>query len=135
MEEARLVEYGNTVAVDSITLTYGTTVAVDLMTSTDGTTGDVDCATLTVTYVVKVLLRVVWDVGPEAGTEIPPTELMDDGAYETLPKNPLDTGVGVALPSAAVTGQMVVYRLMTSVVTWPILAGQSVTVGAQEVTV
>ena len=36
--------------------------------------------------------------------------------------------------SVAVTGQMVVYS-MTSVVTDPILAGQSVTVGAQEVTV
>lgn len=36
--------------------------------------------------------------------------------------------------SVAVTGQMVVYS-MTSVVTDPILAGQSVTVGAQEITV
>lgn len=39
------------------------------------------------------------------------------------------------LPSAAVTGQMVVYKLITSVVTLPILDGQSVTVGAQDVIV
>jgi hypothetical protein len=30
---------------------------------------------------------------------------------------------------------MVVYRTLVSVVNWPILAGQLVTVGAQEVTV
>lgn len=33
------------------------------------------------------------------------------------------------------TGQIVVYKLITSVVTCPILAGQLVTVGAHEVTV
>jgi hypothetical protein len=37
--------------------------------------------------------------------------------------------------SVAVTGQMVVYSEMMSVVTFPTLAGQSVTVAAQEVTV
>ena len=33
------------------------------------------------------------------------------------------------------TGQMVVYRDISSVVTWPSLPGQSVIVGAQEVIV
>lgn len=37
--------------------------------------------------------------------------------------------------SVAVTGQTVVYRLIISVVTFPILAGQSVTDAAQEVMV
>ena len=44
--------------------------------------------------------------------------------------------VGYGAPvSVAVTGQIVVYREMISVVTEPILAGQSVTVAAQEVIV
>ena len=43
------------------------------------------------------------------------------------------TTPGVAVASA--TGQTVVYRLMISVVTEPILAGQLVTVGAQDVIV
>jgi hypothetical protein len=44
--------------------------------------------------------------------------------------------VGYGAPvSVAVTGQIVVYREMISVVTEPILAGQSVTVAAQEVMV
>jgi hypothetical protein len=37
--------------------------------------------------------------------------------------------------SVAVTGQTVVYKAIVSVVTLPILAGQSVTVGAQDVMV
>ncbi len=37
--------------------------------------------------------------------------------------------------SVAVTGQMVVYRAMVSVVTEPTFAGQLVTVGAHDVTV
>jgi hypothetical protein len=41
--------------------------------------------------------------------------------------------LGVVVASA--TGQTVVYRLMISVVTEPILAGQLVTVGAQDVIV
>lgn len=41
--------------------------------------------------------------------------------------------LGVVVASA--TGQTVVYKLMTSVVTWPSLAGQLVTVGAQDVIV
>lgn len=41
----------------------------------------------------------------------------------------------VALVSVAVTGQTVVYRLMMSVVTLPIRAGQLVTVDAQDVIV
>lgn len=50
------------------------------------------------------------------------------------------TGVDVdvvspPLPSVSVTGQTVVYRLMISVVTWPSLPGQFVTVGAQLVMV
>lgn len=51
----------------------------------------------------------------------------------------VDTGVGVGgvygLEVASETGQTVVYREMTSVVTLPILDGQSVTVAAQEVIV
>jgi hypothetical protein len=48
--------------------------------------------------------------------------------------------VDVAAPppvpvSVSVTGHTVVYRLITSVVTDPILAGQLVTVGAQDVMV
>jgi hypothetical protein len=45
---------------------------------------------------------------------------------------PTAVRVGVV---AAVTGQMVVYFEMISVVTFPIRAGQSVTVAAQEVIV
>jgi len=43
-------------------------------------------------------------------------------------------GCGVVVVDAE-TGQMVVYSSMVSVVTWPILAGQSVTVAAHEVMV
>ena len=42
------------------------------------------------------------------------------------------TGDGVLI---AAMGQTVVYSATVSVVTWPSLAGQLVTVGAQEVTV
>jgi hypothetical protein len=49
---------------------------------------------------------------------------------------PAGTEVGTAEDvSVAVTGQMVVYKAIVSVVTLPILPGQLVTVGAQEVTV
>jgi len=44
-------------------------------------------------------------------------------------------GYGAADFSVAVTGQMVVLTVRSSVVTWPILAGQLVTVAAHEVTV
>lgn len=59
---------------------------------------------------------------------------------ELIATVPLDkaevVGYGtLLLVSVAVTGQMVVYSEMMSVVTWPTLAGQSVTVAAQEVTV
>jgi hypothetical protein len=70
-----------------------------------------------VTYVVNVLLIVVVLVLSPS----PPGRLVCDGAAGCV--------------SAAVTGQMVVYKEMTSVVTLPILAGQSVTVAAHEVTV
>jgi len=53
---------------------------------------------------------------------LPPAGLPEEG-----------DGVGTAPPS--VMGQMVVLMAMISVVTWPILLGQSVTVGAQLVTV
>jgi hypothetical protein len=61
-------------------------------------------------------------------------------AGELIATVPLDkaevVGYGtLLLVSVAVTGQMVVYSEMMSVVTWPTLAGQSVTVAAQEVTV
>jgi len=45
------------------------------------------------------------------------------------------TGAEVVAVSVAVTGQMVVYKLIMSVVTDPIRAGQSVTVAAQLVIV
>jgi hypothetical protein len=45
------------------------------------------------------------------------------------------TAVIAALVSVAVTGQIVVVTAMTSVVTLPSRAGQSVTVAAQDVTV
>lgn len=44
-------------------------------------------------------------------------------------------GVVSAAFCTAVTGQMVVYSAIVSVVTWPFFAGQSVTSGAQEVIV
>ena len=74
-------------------------------------------------YVVSVLLIVVvsW---PELDAETPA-----DGDCSNAPPGML----GVVVASA--TGQTVVYKLMTSVVTWPSLAGQLVTVGAQDVIV
>jgi hypothetical protein len=54
--------------------------------------------------------------------------------YGTMPEEAAVVGYGAAV-SVAVTGQMVVYKEMMSVVTWPILAGQSVTVAAHEVMV
>lgn len=48
----------------------------------------------------------------------------------------VDVAAPPAVPvSVSVTGHTVVYRLITSVVTDPILAGQLVTVGAQDVIV
>ena len=43
--------------------------------------------------------------------------------------------LGVAAGVSSVTGQTVVYILIISVVTWPSLEGQSVTLGAQDVIV
>lgn len=103
----------------------------------------------TVTYVVSVLLFVTWlMLGAElitppgrlvgAGAELisPPGRLVGAGAELIPPLGKLvGAGPEVGDPLASVTGQTVVYRLITSVVTLPSLAGQSVTVGAHEVTV
>lgn len=47
----------------------------------------------------------------------------------------MDVASGTGAEVASATGQTVVYKLITSVVTWPSFAGQFVTVGAQEVIV
>jgi hypothetical protein len=74
---------------------------------------------------VRVLLTVVvTDSDSPADSEA----LADDTCWYTLPGR-------LAVVVASVTGQTVVYKLMTSVVTWPIRAGQFVTVGAQDVIV
>lgn len=67
------------------------------------------------------------------------TTLLDEAIGETVEVMTLagaevDTATE-ELVSVSVTGQMVVYKLMISVVTCPILAGQLVTSGAQEVIV
>jgi len=87
----------------------GITVAVEMTTTIDGADDDG-------TYWVVVELRVNHVVNRTTDVSGP--------------------DVGAAPPvSVAVTGHTVVYRLMTSVVTEPSLAGQLVTVGAQDVTV
>lgn len=47
----------------------------------------------------------------------------------------VDVGTGLIVLAAIVTGQTVVYRLITSVVTWPIMAGQFVILAAHDVMV
>ena len=87
--------------------------------------------TLIVLYTVVVLLLVVVEVVSsallEAGTVTVP--VFETSVVITVVDGP-EPPVWVA-----VTGQTVVYSSMTSVVTWPILPGQLVTVGAQEVIV
>ena len=90
-----------------------------------GTTVAVDLTTLTVRCWVRVLLSVVvsW---------VAPADAPADVACSKAPPGTLGAA-GVLV--ASVTGQMVVYRLMISVVSWPSFAGQLVTVGAQDVMV
>jgi hypothetical protein len=95
-----------------------------------GTTVAVDLTSLTVRYCVTVLLIVVVDT-------------LDSSAPADCwyPAPGIAGAAGVYVASAvgedvaSATGQTVVYKLITSVVTWPSLAGQLVTVGAQEVIV
>jgi len=57
------------------------------------------------------------------------------GVSDVIGADEVDAGTQVDKDSVSVTGQIVVYRLMTSVVTEPIFPGQSVTSGAQDVMV
>jgi len=63
-----------------------------------------------------------------------PVELADTDTAGLVAKD--TTGVGDAAPGLEeATGRLVAYSEMISVVTFPILPGQSVTVGAQDVIV
>lgn len=103
--------------------------------------------------VLKAWTVVVWVEGLEAALSLPgadpefepgldPVELDPELDPLLPPLTPVSAGeeeeeeeVWVAVACSAVTGQMVVEIAMISVVTDPTRAGQSVTVGAQEVTV
>jgi hypothetical protein len=57
------------------------------------------------------------------------------GVSEVIGADGVEVRIQVDEDSVSVTGQIVVYRLMTSVVTEPIFPGQSVTSGAHDVMV
>jgi hypothetical protein len=104
-----------------------------------GMTVRVDDTILTVTYEVTVEESVVVGPAPVDSTYSALPEGDDVGnEFRVYVASPAGTEVGYdsgADVASAATGQYVVYRLMISVVTDPIFAGQSVTDAAQDVMV